>query len=70
MVHTATVSIMDQTNMGNSRDRQSTDEVCKNPRDIERFSGSNARTSQAAQRIPTGNNGLDPTRPQVMFLLH
>lgn len=55
VVHSSTVSPMEQTNMVSSRERQGTYEPCKNPRDCERSSGNIARTSQAPQRIPTGN---------------
>lgn len=69
MVHSATIPPMEQPNMGPSRDKQGTDEACKNPRDNERSSGSTAKASQA-QRIPTGSS-LNPKRPPlVMMLLH
>ncbi|THU46541.1 hypothetical protein C4D60_Mb09t06020 [Musa balbisiana] len=56
VVHSATIPPMEQPNMGPSRDKQGTDEACKNPRDNERSSGSTAKASQA-QRIPTARPG-------------
>ncbi|CAL9122152.1 unnamed protein product, partial [Musa textilis] len=40
VVHSTTTPPTDQPNMSSSRDRQGTDEACKNPRDIEKSYGS------------------------------
>lgn len=55
VVYSSTVSPMGQTNTGTLRERQGNDEASKNPRDTERPSGNTTRTSQAPQRVPTGN---------------
>ncbi|CAD5179541.1 unnamed protein product [Musa acuminata subsp. malaccensis] len=63
VVHSTTTPPTDQPNMSSSRDRQGTDEACKNPRDIEKSYGSIARASQAAQRISTGICSDPGSRP-------
>ncbi|XP_042430194.1 mitogen-activated protein kinase 10-like isoform X1 [Zingiber officinale] len=65
VVHSSTASPMGQTNMGTSRDRQGSDEACKNPRETERLSGNITRTSQAPQRVPTARPGkaIGPVLP-------
>ncbi|CAL9135161.1 unnamed protein product [Musa textilis] len=56
VVHSATIPPTEQPSMGSSRHKQGADEACKNPRDMERSSGSIAKASQA-QRIPTARPG-------------
>lgn len=53
MVHSTPVPPKEQPNVALHRDRQTSDEVCKNSRDTERLLGNMSKTSQAPQRIPT-----------------
>ncbi|XP_010924325.1 mitogen-activated protein kinase 10 [Elaeis guineensis] len=55
----------EQPNMALYRDRQTSDEACKNSRDTERLSGNMSRASQAPQRIPAAKPGkmVGPVMP-------
>ncbi|KAG1346859.1 Mitogen-activated protein kinase 10 [Cocos nucifera] len=66
MVHSTPIPPKEQPNMASYRDRQCSDEVCKNSRDTERLSGSMSKTSQAPQRIPIARPGkvVGPVMPQ------
>ena len=55
IVHSAPIPVKEQPRIGPSREKHSSDESYKNPRETEKYSGNVPRTSQAPQRVPTGN---------------
>ncbi|XP_008797488.1 mitogen-activated protein kinase 10-like isoform X2 [Phoenix dactylifera] len=65
VVHSTPIPPKEQANMDLYRNRQTSDEGCKNPRDTERWSGNMSKTSQAPQRIPTCRPGkvVGPVMP-------
>uniref|UniRef100_A0A0A9E2K1 Uncharacterized protein n=1 Tax=Arundo donax TaxID=35708 RepID=A0A0A9E2K1_ARUDO len=58
IVHSTPIPVKEQPRIGPSREKPSFDESCKNPHEIERFSGNAPRTSQVPQRVPTDREVL------------
>ena len=55
IVHSAPIPVKEQPRIGTSREKHSSDESYKYLRETEKYSGNVPRTSQAPQRVPTGN---------------
>nr|CAB3473668.1 unnamed protein product [Digitaria exilis] len=65
IVHSAPIPVKEQPRIGPSREKPSSDESYKNPRETEKYSGNVPRMSQAPQRVPTARPGrvVGPVMP-------
>jgi mitogen-activated protein kinase 1/3 len=65
IVHSAPIPVKEQPRICPSREKHSSDESYKNPRETEKYSGNVPRTSQAPQRVPTARPGrvVGPVMP-------
>lgn len=65
IVHSSPIPVKEQPRIGPCRERPSSDESYRNPRETEQYSGNLPRTSQAPQRVPTARPGrvVGPVMP-------